>query len=73
MTMTLALGRLTVIVSVLESLRRQLKTFTLSSVIDEILRWSDEGQSCFARLLEKFQLPPPVASRLDRLLPLSNE
>ena len=58
------------IVSVLESLRRQLKAFTLSSVIDEILRWSDEGRSCFARLLKKLQLPPSGASQLDRLLPL---
>jgi hypothetical protein len=61
--------RRTVIVSVLESLRRQLKTFTLSSVIDEILRWSDEGQSCFARLLAKYQLPPPTKSLLDQVLP----
>ena len=65
--------RRTVIVSVLESLRRQLSTFTLSSVLDEILRWSDACQSCFARLLAKLQLPSLDASLLDRLLPLPNE
>ena len=59
----------TIVVSVLESLRQQLSTFTLSSVIDEILRWSDAGRSCFARLLTKLQLPPPTSSLLDYVLP----
>ena len=61
--------RRTIVVSVLESLRPHLATFTLSSVIDEILRWSDAGQSCFAKLLEELQLPPPTASLLDHLFP----
>ncbi len=37
--------RQTVIVSVLESLRQHLPTFTLSSVIQEIRRWSETGGS----------------------------
>ena len=61
--------RQTILVSVLESLRQQLTTFTLSSVIDEILHWSDAGLSCFAKLLAKLQLTPPSKSRLDLVLP----
>jgi transposase len=61
--------RQTILVSVLESLRQQLTTFTLSSVIDEILHWSDAGLSCFAKLLAKLQLMPPSKSRLDLVLP----
>lgn len=61
--------RRTVIVSVLESMRPQLPKFTLSSVIDEILRWADAGQSCFMKLLKQLQLPPPTVSLLDRILP----
>jgi transposase len=48
--------RQTVIVSVLESLRQHLSTFTLSSVIEEIRRWSETGRSCFARWAEKLGL-----------------
>jgi len=61
--------RRTIVVSVLESLRPYLATFTLSSVINEILRWSETGQSCFAKLMEELQLPPPITSLLDHLLP----
>ncbi len=61
--------RRTVVVSVLESLRGHLSTFTLSSVIDEILRWSETGKSCFARLLATLQRSLPNKSLLDRLLP----
>ena len=61
--------RRTVVVSVLESLRQHLSTFTLSSVIDEILRWSDAGTSCFARLLASLAIPPPTKSLLDLVLP----
>jgi len=64
--------RRTVIVSVLESLRQHLPTFTLSSVIDEVLSWVDTGQSCFAKLLKKLKLPPPHQSVLDLLLPQPN-
>jgi transposase len=67
--------RRTVIVSVLESLRQHLSTFTLSSVILEVQQWSEVGRSCFARLAEKLGLTiarSPFDGRsslLDRLLP----
>jgi transposase len=61
--------RQTIVHSVLESLRRQLTTFTISTVIDEILRWSKVGKSCFAELVSKLKLPMPAKSILDRLLP----
>ena len=62
--------RQTILVSVLESLRQQLATFTLSSVIDEILHWSHAGLSCFAKLLAKLQLTPSSKSVLDLVLPV---
>jgi transposase len=68
--------RQTVIVSVLESLRQHLPTFTLSSVIEEIRRWSETGRSCFARWVEKLGLTGRgVAndgrrSLLDRVIPM---
>jgi transposase len=62
--------RQTILVSVLESVRRQLTTFTLSSVIDEILHWSDAGQSCFSKLLKKLHLTPSGKSILDLVLPV---
>jgi arylsulfatase A-like enzyme len=48
--------RQTVIVSVLESRRQHLPTFTLSSVIEEIRRWCETGRSCFARWAKKLGL-----------------
>jgi hypothetical protein len=57
-------------VSLLESLRRHLVNFTLSSAIEEILHWSDAGRSCFAKLLAELNLPPPITSLLDQLLPV---
>ncbi len=67
--------RQTVIVSVLESLRQYLSTFTLSSVIKEIGHWLEAGRSCFARLAAKLGLTDgqPHADRrslLDSLLPV---
>jgi len=68
--------RQTVIVSVLESLRQYLSTYTLSSVIEEVRRWAAVGRSCFARLAEKLGLTSPGSptegcpSLLDRLLPV---
>ncbi len=68
--------RQTVIVSVLESLRQYLSAFTLSTVIEEIGRWSDTGRSCFVRLAEKLGLIGPDfradghPSLLDRLIPV---
>ena len=68
--------RRTVIVSVLESLRQHLSTFTLSSVIEEVRHWFEAGRSCFARLAEKLGLTvagSPTdghSSLLDRVLPV---
>jgi hypothetical protein len=68
--------RQTVIVSVLQSLRQHLSTFTLASVIAEVEHWCATGRSCFARLAEKLGLIAPEATidgcprLLDRLLPL---
>lgn len=67
--------RQTVIVSVLESLRQHLSTFTLTSVIAEIRCWFTRGQSCFARLAEKLGLIDADTwsdgrpSLLDRVIP----
>jgi len=68
--------RQTVIVSVLESLRQHLSTFTLASVIEEIRRWCKTGRSCFARLAEQLGLIGPgfpadgCPSLLDRVIPV---
>jgi transposase len=68
--------RQTVIVSVLESLRQYLPTYTLSSVIEEIRRWYETGRSCFVRLATKLRLTNAhsltngCSSLLDRLLPV---
>ena len=64
--------RQTILVSVLESLRQQLPAFNLSSVIDEILDWSDQGRSCFATLVAKLGLTPPSKSPLDLVLPVAS-
>jgi len=61
--------RQTILTSVLESLRLYLPRFTLSSVLDELKRWWETGQSCFAELLEKLGLTPPEKSVVDQLLP----
>lgn len=62
--------RQTIVVSVLESLRLYLPTFTLSGIIAEIDRWRQAGQSCFTQLLKKMKLPSPSASILDKILPI---
>ena len=68
--------RQTVILSVLESLRQHLSTFTLSSVIAEVHRWLETGRSCFARLAEKLGLTnhglpdDGRLSLLDRVIPV---
>jgi transposase len=61
--------RQTILTSVLESLRVYLKTFTLSSVIEEMNRWWADGKSCFEKLLEKLKLTRPEKSTIDRLFP----
>jgi hypothetical protein len=62
--------RQTVITSVLESLRQQLPTFTLSTVAAEILRWQRAGRSSFASLMAKLKLSLPVHSLLNYLYPV---
>jgi hypothetical protein len=64
--------RQTIIVSVLESLRLYLPTFTLGSVLDEINRWWRTGRSCFTKLLNKMKLGTPAESILDQVLPIPN-
>lgn len=61
--------RQTIIVSVLESLRLYLTTFSLTDIIAEMDRWWQAGQSCFTWLLKKMKLPSPTASILDKVLP----
>jgi transposase len=66
---TVGARRQTILVSVLESLRVYLKTFTLSSITAEITRWQQAGRSCFRQLLQKLKLQAPAKSLLDNLLP----
>ena len=62
--------RQTILVSVLESLRLYLPKFTLASVMEEITRWWQAGQSCFTKLLKKMKLKPPAQSILDKVIPV---
>ena len=64
--------RQTILVSVLESLRVYLKTFTLASVTAEMARWWQTGCRCFARLLKKMKLPSATKSVLDQVLPAAD-
>ena len=61
--------RRTVIVSVLESLRQYLPTFTLTGVIEEVLQWSATGRSCFAKLARKSKLSPRDKTVLGLIYP----
>jgi hypothetical protein len=63
--------RRTILTSVLESLRVYLPVYTLTSVLDELKRWTATGQSCFERLLDKLKLKQPASDKsvLDRLFP----
>ena len=54
---------------VLESLRLYLPRFTLTSVLAEVQRWLQVGQSCFVALLEKLNLTPAESSVLDQVYP----
>ena len=62
--------RQTILVSVLESLRLYLPEFTLTSVVAEIKRWWQCGQSCFTKLLKKQKLQVPKEPILDAILPI---
>ena len=59
--------RQTIVSSVLESLRLYLPRFTLSSVLTEVQRWLQVGQSCFMALLKKLKLTSPQQSVLDQV------
>ena len=63
--------RRTIVTSVLESLRLYLPTYTLTSVLEELVRWQAAGCSCFEKLLHtlKLKLPESVPSILDQLFP----
>lgn len=61
--------RRTVIISVLESLRQHLATFSLSTVIEEIRCWSTAGESCFSKLAHRLRLSPGEKAVLDLLYP----
>lgn len=62
--------RQTILVSVLESLRLYLPTYSLETIVNEIKSWWQAGQSCFTKLLEKLKLPNPTESILDKVLPV---
>jgi hypothetical protein len=62
--------RRTIITSVLESLRLYLPTYTLASVVEELVRWEAAGRSCFAKLLHKLKLTLPLSTAsLDKIFP----
>jgi transposase len=61
--------RQSIVSSVLESLRLYLPRFTLSSVLREVQRWLQVGQSCFVALLKKLKLTAPQQSVLDQVYP----
>jgi hypothetical protein len=61
--------RTSILTSVLESLRLYLVDYTLSSVLEEIKRWQQAGQSCFRALLEKLKIEMPEESVLDGVFP----
>lgn len=67
--------RRSVISSVLQSIGKQLGTFTLSAVIAEVNRWAKRGRSCFIDQVKTQGLDPPrcnastgSSSLLDRLI-----
>jgi hypothetical protein len=63
--------RQSILTSVLESLRVYLPTYTLGSVVDELMRWATTGCSCFERLLKKLKLTLPQRAKpiLEQLIP----
>lgn len=67
--------RRSVITSVLQSIGKQLKAFTLGAVIEEVNRWVKRGRSCFIDQVRAHGLDPPGVkspaespSLLDRLI-----
>ena len=60
--------RQTIITSVLRTLGKQLREFTLDSVLAEVQRWSDCGRSCFTDQVEAAELSRPPPDRAQRSL-----
>lgn len=62
--------RRSIISSVLQSIGKYLKTFTLERVIGEVQRWMARGRSCFSDQAKAFQLTAPrkTPSLLDQLI-----
>ena len=56
-------------VSVLESVKLHLPNFTLATLLAEITRWHQTGQSLFDGLLQKSESTRPVQSILEKLYP----
>ena len=54
--------RRSIIVSVLESLRANLESFTLASVLAEVQRWLSEGRSLFQRQWQELQAATATAA-----------
>ena len=59
--------RQTIIQSVMESIRTRLSKFTLGSVIEEVVRWKNAGESCFSALINAAGLETSNKSILDKL------
>jgi transposase len=61
--------RRSIITSVLESLRKYLKTTTLASLIAEVVSWERRGGSCFARATRRIAKSKHKTGILDAVLP----
>jgi transposase len=61
--------RQTIVLSVFESIRTQVPTYTLQGVLNEISSWKTLGESCFTRLMKAAGLTPNDESVLDKLFP----
>ena len=61
--------RRSILASVLESEKLHLPKFTLTTLVNEVARWHDTGQSLFAELLQQSGLTAPTSSLLDQLFP----
>lgn len=57
--------RRSVVVSVFESLRQTLETFTLANVLEEVANWLERGTSCFEERAANTAADPPPAAALD--------
>lgn len=61
--------RQSVIVSVLESLKNYLKSYTLAHVIKEVKNWMEHGASCFERAARRIAKSEHQSGILDAVLP----